>query len=450
MRLICGLVYLDGTPATSQALNAMIAALGAPGLVPAVSQRIEDAAGLAVLDFSAKTAPLLPEGPDGTWLAGDVRLNRPTGPMEAQVLEALERWGQDIPDQLDGDFALAAWTPSARRLILGRDIMAIRPLCYTMQPGRLFAFASLPRGLHGAGFATTAPDIKAMGRMVIQPYFRGSATGYHDISWLPAGHSLTLTPQGMRLHQSWRIDPTRIGAWRGSDIEAATTLRNLIEDAVTCRLPPHGAVASHLSGGLDSSCISIIAARRLRETKRKLHAFSLLEQAWPAQDILSERFYIDAVLQQEPDIIWNANHLTSLSEGGIIDPDLIIDGPLEAPEEQICAKAASLGASLILSGAGGDECATFSGKSPWRRLPRYKWLSRMKRNLLRQPSLPEHAVLLSPELAEQISEDFDISADNPRLRFCNPLQSPFFGRATRWAIIGARHGVAFSFPLADR
>ena len=270
MRLICGIVHLDGAPAQADTLARMVDALTTPGLAPHVARRVEGPAALAVLDFSSHRHVSADR-----WLAADVRLDRPRALAaalglsersgeEALVLAALDKWGEDLPDQLDGDFALAAWEPRQRRLTCARDFMGVRPLCYTHKPGQLFAFASLPRGLHASGVAARRLDRVALGRLQFESYPTGVSTGFEDISWLPAGHSLTVTPEALRMHRAWRPDPAQVGQRRCSATDAAATLRGLLEDAVRNRLPADGPVAAHLSGGLDSSAIVVMAAREMR------------------------------------------------------------------------------------------------------------------------------------------------------------------------------------------
>ena len=157
MRLICGIVRLDGAEATRSDLHAMFAALTPSGLASCARSRVEGNAALGVLDFSTKgtdTCGSLPVGPDGSWLAADARLDDAAGEDEGTAIrEAFSRWGPDLPGSLHGDYALALWQPGERKLTLARDIMAVRPLCYFHQPGRVLAFASLPKGLHASGIA---------------------------------------------------------------------------------------------------------------------------------------------------------------------------------------------------------------------------------------------------------------------------------------------------------
>lgn len=505
MRLICGLVRLDGAPADPATLAAMMAALTAPGLSLGVTLRVEGPAALAVLDFAAPTeaaAAPLPSDPGGLWLAADLRLDRPaelaralgvpaaTTP-ENLVLAGLRRWDADLPDRLDGDFALAAWDPARRRLLCARDIMGVRPLCYAHRPGRWFAFASLPKGLHGSGVASPDLDPVALGRLLVEHYARGPGTGYRDIAWLPAGHSLVVTADALHLHRAWRPDPAAVGRWRGTARAAAETLRALTREAVACRLPPDGPVAAHLSGGLDSSAVAVLATRALRPQGRRLHGFSQLAGPSPGGELRDERDYVGAVLAQEPDIAWRAFQLPPVAESGAIDADLPGGGPGVASDDAMCAAAAVAGARVLLSGAGGDEGATYNAadvhaamllQGRWRWLPadlcaRARRQGRplpavvldrllrpllpdrarsLARRLRRRPGLPDRTdplALLAEPLRLQVAAalaPIPAMRNRPADRIWSLADSYLAGRATRWAILGARHGVAFSFPLADR
>ena len=496
MRLICGIVQLDGAPADATTLARMIAALSAPGLKAQVQQRVDGPAGLAVLDFSRETVlATLPIGPDGSWLAADLRADQPSGCLNdasdfTAVFTGLERWGLDLPDRLHGDFALAAWDPRQRRLRCARDIMGVRPLCYVYRPGKLLAFASLPRGLHASGVVAPRLDLVALGRRYVQAGIRESTTVFEDISWLPAGHSLEVTREGLRVHRAWRPEPGQVGTWRGSAEEAAATLRTLVEEAVSCRLPAAGPVAAHLSGGLDSSAVVVLAARRLRETGRKLHTFSQL--ARPESKVRDEREYVEAVLAQEPDIEWSPAYQPTPDETEVADPDLPLGGPGSWSGALICAAAASAGCEVLLSGAGGDEGATYNGAGLYaavlrsgflRTLPQElraiarregKSLLRVAVGRLLFPFLPDwterllpskfgqtapvlgrEAALpfLRPPFAEQVRQTLPAQFEwknRPRDRVQMLTESYLVPRADNWSILGARHGIAFSYPLADR
>jgi len=507
MRLICGLVRLDGAPAAADLLDAMVKALSTPGLSPRVSRRVDGPAALAMLDFAggpSQRVADLPQSPDGTWLAADLRLDRAatlaaelrlqgnTG-MDALALAALARWGEQLPDRLDGDFALAAWNPSERRLICSRDIMGVRPLCYTHRPGHVFAFASLPRGLYGSGVVPMRPDPVVLGQLMLKMLVLGPSTGFLDIAWVLAGHSVIVATETVRLHRAWRPDPGLVGRWTGNAADAAATLRHLTEEAVSCRLPTAGPLATHLSGGLDSSSITVIAARRMRPCGQRLYAWSLHDEPG-APGLESEHAYIDAVLAQEPDIQWAPVYLPPLDSEGVNDLDLPMGGPMDVPDSMMCAAARSVGAHLVLTGAGGDETASYNGIHLYADLLRSgrlgalwpelrararrdqisllraivqhlaapllpEWL-REFRHRRRQPSQPydRRAFLLSfltPPLRERVAEALEalpmpLERNRPEDRIRMLADSYLVGRNNRWSLLGVRHGIAFTHPLLDR
>lgn len=502
MRLICGLVRLDGAPADGATLDPMISAMTPRDLAPRIARRTEGPAALAVLDFGLHGPPpqIAVDAASGTWLAADLRLDRPRDlataldlpagtAHDALALAAVARWGRDTPDRLDGDFAIAAWDPSRQRLLCARDIMGVRPLCYSHIEGCAFVFASLPEGVHGGGIERRL-DMLAIGQLAADHYLSGPLTGFEGIAWLEAGHSLNVSRDGFQLHRAWRPDPARVGTWRGTAREAAAELRKRVKDAVRARLPATGPVASHLSGGVDSSSVAVIAARQLRQDGRQLHAFSMLARPVAGVSMLDERPYVEAVLAQEPDIVWSAAHMPLPDELAAIDPDLPISGGSLAPDDRICAAARAAGADMLLSGAGGDETATYSGPAiyaalfrqcHWRTLHAElasraaregrslpgtvgrrlvapllpAWLRQARRHLLGLPApvAPDRLRFLSSAFRAKVEAAMPIEPpvrNRPADRIAALTDSYIIDRGTRWAQIGARHGIAFSFPLLDR
>lgn len=489
MRLICGLLQLDGSPPPEAALDAMAAAMTAPGLTPAVTRRREGALGLAVVDFTGRGEGLVEH--DGWIVAADMRLDRPAGQGEAVFADAARRHGRDFPDRVDGDFAVALWCRDAGELWLGRDFIGVRPLAWTLRPGKWFAFASLPKGLHGAGLASPAIDPGALGVALRQSFFRGSDSGFAEIAYLPAGHSLRIRADARtrpQPHRAFRPDPARVGSWRGTADEAAGTLRRLLEEAVARRLPADGPVACHLSGGLDSSAVTVLAARQARPQGGRVLALSMTtEQAiGPAE--FDERPLIAAVLAQEPDIDHVVMHDGLRMPGQPEDPDWP-GSRIGGYDDRMLAEAAAYGAGDLLSGVGGDEGASYNGANLYAGLLRQGRLRTLARELparARRDGIPlARAVrdrLLLPLLPEPVHRLFGRRGaavygklgilgflspalrDEVQARSMPPvLQTNTAGervtafadhhipsRCTYYAILAARHGLAVSFPLLDR
>lgn len=488
MRLICGLLRLDGQAASGAVLDQMAAAMTAPGLTPRLARFAEGPIALGVLDFGGGAPVIEAEG--DTLIAADMRLDGPDQGARG-FGEALRRHGADFPDRIDGDFGVALWERQARTLWLGRDFIGARPLAWTVRPGQWLAFASLPKGLHGAGFATRAIDPVAQGVKLRQSFFRGSDSGFVEIAYLPAGHSLRIeaaadaTP---RLHRAYRPDPRRVGCWRGSAGEAAAVLRGLLDDAVRRRLPPQGLVACHLSGGLDSSAITVLAARAARERGQGVLALTMTTARPIGPAALDERPLIAAVLAQEADVAHVVVHDRLRLPGYAEDPDWP-GSQIDGYDDRMMAQAAAFGADRVLSGVGGDEGATYNGanlyarlfltgsfptllrelpararrdgvssvRAVWRRLV-VPLLPRMvRRAIARTPSPTDPGGGILNFFAPRFRQAVIARSMKPILRSNRNTErvTAFVdhhlpSRCTYMAIMAARHGVAVSYPLLDR
>lgn len=502
MRLICGVLRLDGGAGDAATLADMAAAMTPPGLSVELTTHTDGPLALAVLGFPPDK-PVLARSEDGAVLAADLRLDRPgelaaalglppVTASETLALTAWQRWGETLPDRLDGDYALAAWNAQRRQLTLARDLFAVRPLCTAHLPGRLFAFASLPKGLHGSGLVPPRPDLPALVQRLFMIYNKSETTGYQDIAWLPGGHTLTVGMDGIaRCLRAWQPAAADVGTWRGSPAEAASILNRLVCDAVKTRIPASGTIASHLSGGLDSSAVSVLAARHLRQSGRSLLAYAFLPP--PGLSALSDadRALVDAVLAQEDNIDGR-----SVALGGS-DPLAIADSDLPGLDFELAnhvntfTAAAAAGASQFLTGAGGDEGATLGSKlmhaallrrGNWRALledlpararlnQRPLW--RIGFHLLLRPFLPPGLArlerrwhgqanfdpspaltLLAPPWRSAVQQMMPLPLTmgryRPEGRIANFDKSFLRSRNTLWAVMGARCGLAISHPLLDR
>jgi len=487
MRLIAGIVHLDGALATEAVLARMAGAMTPPGLRPSVARRLDGPAGLLMLDFSGDEAHL-PDR-DGWIVAADLRLDRPQEEPEADLLRALGEHGRDFPDRLDGDFGVALWHRERRELWLGRDFIGARPLAWTWQQGRWFAFASLPKGLHASGLATPAIDRVALARKVTQTYFSGADSGFAAIRYLQAGHSLHFRAEDdapPQPYRAYRPNASQVGRWRGTPEQAAATLRMLVHDAVAARMPQGGPVACHLTGGLDSSSITVVAARMARARGDRTIALTMATEVASGPAELDERPMIAEVLRQEPDIAYRSVPDVPPMPGRKADidwPGSIVDGA----DDEIMATAAAFGADRILSGVGGDEGATYNGANLYvaalraGRLPTLlsQLAARARTDgvslpltVYRRLALPLLADVLRPGRRRGVLDKrhgavrYLAAAMVPRVtpgRFTPVLRSNraadrarafsdhhIPSRCTYYSIMAARHGIAASFPLLDR
>jgi asparagine synthase (glutamine-hydrolysing) len=504
MRLICGLFNLDGTSARGELLHAMAQQMDVPRLRAGLRLWCSGSVGLALLDFAARgeSSASLPCTGTST-IAADARLDdldtlrqrvdRGTSDGEDALLSAaLDRFGPGGLGQVFGDFAFAQWNGDTEQLTCARDVFGIRPLAYVYQPGRLFAFASFPQALHGSGIVPLQIDEAALARRVEGLYrFDDSLTV--GIKRLAPAHVIEVSRTRVVLTRYWHLDRSKVGTRKISPAQAAGELREAVDQAVGSRLARTGETGAHLSGGLDSSAIAVLAARRLRATGRTLHAYSFLDRLRDDIKLQDETEFVKAVLAQEGDIDWTPipPPTAAPARGEPVDRDKMWPLRAEEPDNAVCVRAEEQGVSLILSGWGGDEGATFNGRGALAELfRRGRWLMlarevaalkrergwRLSRILYGEIAaylLPRSPValakrllgdpggraairprLLSADMRRKLADSGDqslaMAPDGRENRWRLMTHAHIAERTEVWAQIGARHGLAFAFPLLDR
>ncbi|MBD0318781.1 MAG: asparagine synthetase B, partial [Gemmatimonadetes bacterium] len=290
MSAIFGFAHLDGEPALADSLPAMDAALASWGPDGRGAWRDGPCAlGHRLLhntpESLAERMPLAGRG--GVVLVAAARLDDRDGlfhalgvPHEARaampdgelVLRAYERWGEECPSRLLGDWALAAWDPERRRLFVARDQYGQTALYYHASP-RFFAFASG----HAALFALPRVPRRLNELHLAEVFFGwpgdGTATLWEEVKRLPPAHCLTVSEAGLAVREYWRPqDAPQIRL--GSDDAYVERFMELYGEAVRCRLRSHRPVSSTLSAGLDSGSVTALAARELRARGLPLVAFT--------------------------------------------------------------------------------------------------------------------------------------------------------------------------------
>ena len=218
-------------------------------------------------------------------LVADVRLDDPAGlaaelglPTTAQplrdaelMLAAIERWGEDAPGRLYGDFALAAFDRERRRLILARDPAGLKPLFFHRGAG-LFAFASMPKGLHALAELPRAPDLGFMARAMTLLASQGAATFFEGVERVEPGGQTVVTADAVASKRWWSPQRPALGLKRTDDY--AEACRAEFDRAVAARLRGVGAAAAHLSGGFDSAAVAATAARVLADRGGRVVAYT--------------------------------------------------------------------------------------------------------------------------------------------------------------------------------
>jgi len=171
---------------------------------------------------------------------------RSTGDTEV-LLHLLARDGRACLGALVGMFAFGCWDAGARRLLLARDRLGIKPLYYRVLPDGI-AFASELKALTVLG--TPPIEASAVRDYLFHGYVPAPKSIYRGICKLPAGHSLTWQDGRIEIEPYWR--PSSAIVERGA-ADTVSALDELLRKVIPAHTLSDVPVGVFLSGGIDSA-----------------------------------------------------------------------------------------------------------------------------------------------------------------------------------------------------
>ncbi|MFE2475900.1 asparagine synthase (glutamine-hydrolyzing) [Streptomyces sp. NPDC059389] len=188
------------------------------------------------------------------------------------VLRSYLEWGADFAERLNGIYAFVIWDPRTEELLLVRDRMGVKPLYYyPTADGVLFGSEAKAILAHPEVEAVVDPEgLKEIFSIVKTP---GHAVfrGMHEV--VPAT-TVRFTREGRSTKKYWQLKATP----HTDDLDTTiATVRDLLEDIVERQLVADVTVGTLLSGGLDSSAVTALAAKALAKqgVEQPLRAFSV-------------------------------------------------------------------------------------------------------------------------------------------------------------------------------
>jgi asparagine synthase (glutamine-hydrolysing) len=194
------------------------------------------------------------------------------------LLEGLSEWGvAETLDRLIGMFAFAVWDRERQVLTLVRDRVGIKPL-YFAWSGSLFLFGSELKSLSQHPGFHPAIDRNALALFLENGYIPAPCSIYENVHKLKAGHLLEVSlntedmPRVPRCYWSFKnIAETKSQSANGAD-DRLEQLHALLQESVRIRLVADVPVGTFLSGGIDSSLVTALAAK---ETGQKIRCFTM-------------------------------------------------------------------------------------------------------------------------------------------------------------------------------
>lgn len=283
------------------------------------------------------------------------------------ILEAYREWGPDCVKKFNGMFAFALYDLERERLFLARDRAGEKPLFYRHSNGT-FVFASeLKAMIRGTA---DRPEIEpyALNQYLAFGYILGDSCILKGVRKLPQGCAMTfgVNTDTVKVWPYWSL-PQRTNGQPLRAEELLDEMERLLLDSVRLRLVADVPVGIMLSGGVDSSLVTAMAAR---VSSKPVRTFNV---SFPGHGVFDESPFARMVAQH-----FGTEHVEVVAEPATVDllPDLArqFDEPMADSSMvpmYLLSRLIRRDATVALGGDGGDEL--FGG------YVHYEWVRRQDR-----------------------------------------------------------------------
>jgi asparagine synthase (glutamine-hydrolysing) len=371
-------------------------------------------------------------GASGSLITADVRLDNRDDvlarigipPREAMawpdsrvLLAGWEKLGDNIWPMLRGPFAVAIWDPRSRTLTLARDHLGLNVVMWH-RSDRFFAFATMPNGLFALDDVPRELSEEKLADFLVLNHADHVTTVYRNVFRVPPAHVMQVKSDGsLTQRRYWspaEIKPVRLP----SDRAYADGLRACLDLAVRRQMRSAHPIGCLLSGGLDSSSVSALAARALAEKNMRLVAFTGVPRRGfdgpvPAGHYADETPYVDAIASAVGNIDVTYVRNDECNDFAELERFFIaLEGPVRNPTNlgwvlAMLRLARMQGRRVLLGGLYGNTTVSWNGWSQavahlkrgrlltacrqwhlyYRRTSHSRWVALQK--LLVEPLLPE-------------------------------------------------------------
>jgi asparagine synthase (glutamine-hydrolysing) len=267
------------------------------------------------------------------------------------LLEAWRRWGVDCLPRLRGMFAFAVFDERTGELTIARDQLGIKPLFYVRRGGGL-VFASELKALANELGDLTVNDA-ALVASLLYYWVPDSRCAYREAAKLPPGSWLRIRPNGESTSGTyWSLRDVAAEAQDSGPVDLAA----VVEESTRAHLLSDVPVATFLSGGLDSSYLTALAAKHSPGISAYTIGFRAEDAKFEAMPddlkyarVVAEKFGVDLhEIEIAPKVLDLLPKMTYHLDEPIGDPAAI-------NTFLICTAAREAGVKVMLSGMGADE-----------------------------------------------------------------------------------------------
>jgi asparagine synthase (glutamine-hydrolysing) len=266
------------------------------------------------------------------------------------ILHLYEQDEDRCVESLRGMFAFALWDRKRGRLLLARDRLGIKPLYYALTEHELI-FASEIKAILAAGPIKPLFNQEVLPEFLATRFVAGEETFFRGVRKLLPGRMLSWSPaSGITQRRWWRL-PDPVDPIDSTLEQQAVQVRARLEDAVGSHLMSDVPLGLFLSGGLDSTGLAVLMARRVQEP---IQTFAVGFDEKEANELAFARLAAQAAGAVHREIVLGAGEFFAELPRLVWHEDEPIAFDSSVPLHAV-SRLASQHVKVVLSGEGADE-----------------------------------------------------------------------------------------------
>ena len=288
------------------------------------------------------------------------------------LLHAYLEWKTDAFSRLNGIFAFAIWEKRERRLTLCRDRLGVKPLFFAPIRNGLTFGSTIDTVLCHPEIEPVIDEDGLRTLLLLGPARPPESGVFRQIKSLLPGHFAVLTPENFTDHVYWQLEA------REHEDDLPTTIERthtLICDAARRQLVSDVPLACFLSGGLDSSILSMLAAKDYAARGETLHT-------WSVDYRDNDKYFTKSIFQPNSDdsyIDQMVDFLGTHHHRVVLEPEALCAALLPATDARALPGMADVDSSLLLFCAAvkrGGTTVCLSGECADELFGGYPWYHR--------------------------------------------------------------------------
>lgn len=257
------------------------------------------------------------------------------------VLKSYVKWGEDCVDRFNGIFAFVIYDEGLKKAFIARDRIGVKPLFFCNKGSKLIFASEIPALLEHPEIPHEIDEKGAAELLLMAPGRTPGCGVIRGIKEVKPGWCGSYTEKGLELREYWRLRACELNESFGQTVEH---VRELVLDSIRRQLVSDVPVCTFLSGGLDSSLISSVAAAEMKKNGKILSTFSV--------DYLdNDKYFQKSHFQPNSDneyIRKMTEYLGTDHHRFVVDTPELVDALDEAVEARGLPGMADVDASLLL------------------------------------------------------------------------------------------------------